>query len=103
MSSFIAKLFGQKNKKSKELNSTESKLNTQSNNVHNKSAENLPAVMERRLSLSKSGRMKEKKRQRTTSVNFQTTKQEKELEMPDKEVFDVEGIIKTSKQSQESH
>lgn len=104
MSSFLSRLIGQKTKKTKENHVEITKSNCISNSSDDISdgeeTENAP-VISRRLSLSKSGRMKEKRRNRTTSINCQsspTSKKEKELDLPDKEVFDFEGIVKISDQ-----
>lgn len=70
MSNFIANLFGSnKNKNNNEKNSEQSK--TKDNTKNDNNDDDLPPVaIPRRLSLSKSGRLKEKKRSKLGLMNI---------------------------------
>nr|CAH7729641.1 unnamed protein product [Callosobruchus chinensis]CAH7750786.1 unnamed protein product [Callosobruchus chinensis] len=105
MSSFFSNIFsGGKSKKNK-TSKGESKPSTgtfTSNDTEDREDEDLPVpVLNRRYSLSKSGRMKEKKRMKIAiKDNFpasedkrQTAGDDNDCDFSDKAVFDADGII----------
>lgn len=111
MSNFFSNLFGGSKSKSKKDKSKECVVtrNTQQSEEDN-FPDNLP-VLSRRLSLSKSGRMKEKKRMNISVVknNFEEngktvaepdgqTQHQRKLSLPGSDIFDIEGIEKAEKE-----
>lgn len=101
MSNFFSNLFGggkNKSKKSKEAAAPK----PQQNHEKEEDDDNINAL-NRRLSLSKSGRMKEKKRS-TISVATKTPMEDhgRKPSLPGSDVFDVEGIEKAEKESNQN-
>lgn len=107
MSSFFSSLFGSnKNKKTKQnvsIPKNEKKVEKPPDNED----EEIP-VFSRRISLSKSGRMKEHKRRNVAAVtDFPIQNKDKKTEndinsdLPDSDIFDTHGIIEEIKSSLE--
>lgn len=109
MSTFLSNIFGgNKNKIKKEKPESAQKTNSEED-------DNLP-VLSRRLSLSKSGRMKEKKRTNVSLVKNEfgggekqkpsdkeeCIKEERKNSLPSSDIFDVEGIEKAIRQYDQS-
>ena len=106
MSTFFSNLFGGSKTKTKKEKPKEPQATHKSEENHDEH-DNLP-VLNRRLSLSKSGRMKEKKRKNISvmkngdesqqvDANHQTQEKLKD-NLPSSDVFDVEGIERAEKE-----
>lgn len=117
MSSFFSNIFSSKSKKTKTSSTTtgtyqqtqEQAQQLPKSTENSNGDEDLPAViMPRRYSLSKSGRMKEKKRTKlSVAQNFPDKSDDrgkqddvnKNSDLPDSEIFDTQGIIKEMNRS----
>ncbi|CAH0555691.1 unnamed protein product [Brassicogethes aeneus] len=113
MSKFLKGIFGgNKSKKNKPENNqkTNTKIENDDQNIEENGEvlEGLPPSMTRRLSLSKSGRMKEKKRVKMSILENQESKQpaddiQEPLNTCESDIFDTQGIIEIANSSQNIH